>query len=298
MIDLHIHTCHSADAFDEPRWALERADGLGLSAIAIADHQSLGGFREARSLSGRYSVRLVPGIEFSAKHVHRGRIVPLHILCYLFRDEGPLDDLVRRQQQHSQRYLSLLFEGLDKLGIAITPETVRKEYPGRQLNTIYVRRQMRALGLAEDKPQSWALEHRATAQATNADLREQMPLAAVLGAMKASGGVAIFAHPFWPYHEHGALCDSDVWSLIDEALGLGVDGVEVWNHGRHGDYVEQMLAFARRRRLPVSGGTDSHSARGVHSPLGSLPVPDWALDTLERYQRSQDPWEGLESLAV
>lgn len=298
MIDLHIHTCHSADASDEPRWALERADALGLSAIAIADHQSLGGLREARALSGQYGVRLVPGIEFGATHVHRGRIVPLHILCYLFEDEAPLDDLIRRQQQHNQRYLSLLFEGLDKMGIAITPETVRREHPGRQCNTIYVRRLVRMLGLARDKPQSWALEYRAIAQAAHADLREQMPLAVVLEAMKASGGIAIFAHPFWSYHEHGPLRDSDVWSLIEEALDLGVDGVEVWNRGRHGDYADRMLAFARRRKLPVSGGTDSHSARGEHSPLGSLPVPEWTLDTLERYRRGRDPWEGLEVPAV
>ncbi len=297
MIDLHIHTSHSPDAVDEPCWAVERAKQRGLLAIAITDHGTIKGWREARRLARDAGIRLVPGIEVGAKHPYRGQILLLHILAYLFRDEQPLDDLVRRQCEHSLRYRELLFEGLRKLGVPITPESQREEFPGHTPSTIFVRRQMRSRGHATDKIESADLEYRAIAEVAEPDLRESLPIDEVLPALKSSGATTIFHHPFnvsnvWVRH---AAPEADTWDLIDDVLSCGVDGVEVWCPGRPLPYVDQLLDFARTRGLPVSGGSDSHSSREDASTLGTLNVPDWALDTLRRHQRGEDPWESLDA---
>ena len=294
MIDLHVHTSHSPDAVDEPRWALERAKQRGLVAIAITDHGTIEGWREARPLAEAAAIELVPGIEVGARHTYRGRILLLHILAYLFRDEKPLDDLARRERDNSCRYRELLFEGLRKLGVPITPESQQEEFPGHTPSTIFIRRQMRSRGYAKDKVESADLEYRAIAEVADPDLRESLPIDEVVTAMKSSGATTIFHHPYnlsnvWARHPEP---EADTWDLIDDVLSHGVDGVEVWSPERPAAYVSQLLDFARTRRLPVSGGSDSHASREDSSTLGTLDVPDWALETLRRHQRGQDPWEG------
>lgn len=297
MIDLHVHTSHSPDAVDVPWRAVERARERELSAVAITDHESIAGWREARRPAEDAGIDLVPGVEFGAGLRYCGGIVLLHILAYLFRDEQPLEDLVWRQREHSRRYLQLLFRGLRELGVPITPESQQEEFPGHTPSTIFIRRQMRSRGYAGDKVESAALEYRAVAAVAEPDLRECLSFDEILPALKDSGATTIFHYPFnlsnvWVRHSDP---EADTWDLIDNVLSHGADGVEVWCPERSAAYVAQLLDFARKRRIPVSGGSDSHSSRDDSSVLGTIPVPDWALETLKRHQRGEDPWEGADA---
>jgi len=50
-VDLHIHSMHSPDSMSKPVKIVGRARHLGLAAIAVTDHDSWSGCREARSAS-------------------------------------------------------------------------------------------------------------------------------------------------------------------------------------------------------------------------------------------------------
>ena len=73
-IDLHIHTTVS-DGTCTPREAVRRASELGLRAMAITDHDTIGGHAEAISAGIDYGVEIVPGIEVSTRYG-----VAVHIL--------------------------------------------------------------------------------------------------------------------------------------------------------------------------------------------------------------------------
>ena len=54
-IDLHIHTT-SSDGTCTPREAVKRASVLGLRAIAITDHDTISGHREAITAGKEFGV--------------------------------------------------------------------------------------------------------------------------------------------------------------------------------------------------------------------------------------------------
>lgn len=66
-LDLHVHTYFSYDCFQSPRKVLTTAERRGLDAVAITDHNSFQGAREAESLSAGYDVMCIPGMEIRTK---------------------------------------------------------------------------------------------------------------------------------------------------------------------------------------------------------------------------------------
>jgi predicted metal-dependent phosphoesterase TrpH len=65
--ELHIHTHysnhHGFESISSPKQVLEAAKKKGLSAIAITDHNTIEGYREAHALAHRYGITVIPGIE-------------------------------------------------------------------------------------------------------------------------------------------------------------------------------------------------------------------------------------------
>ncbi len=64
-IDLHVHSTAS-DGSLTPEAVVKRALAAGLTAIALTDHDTLGGVPEAVAAGQRLGVRVVAGCEFSA----------------------------------------------------------------------------------------------------------------------------------------------------------------------------------------------------------------------------------------
>lgn len=61
-VDLHIHSAHSPDSIASPAKIVRRARKLGLAAIAVTDHNSWDGWKDAQSVSGDTPL-IVPGAE-------------------------------------------------------------------------------------------------------------------------------------------------------------------------------------------------------------------------------------------
>ncbi len=67
-LDLHVHTYFSYDCFQSPRKVLATAERQGLDAVAITDHNTFEGAREAQSLSTEYDVMCIQGMEIRTKN--------------------------------------------------------------------------------------------------------------------------------------------------------------------------------------------------------------------------------------
>lgn len=69
--DLHIHTIHSYDGTCSVSAVLKQvADHTDLDVIAITDHNSLAGVREALELAPAYGIEVIPGCEVSTAEGH------------------------------------------------------------------------------------------------------------------------------------------------------------------------------------------------------------------------------------
>ena len=78
-IDLHAHTTAS-DGSLSPTELVRKAAELGLAALAVTDHDTLGGLAEAQDAAAGRGLELVPGVELSVED-DGGRF---HLLGYLF----------------------------------------------------------------------------------------------------------------------------------------------------------------------------------------------------------------------
>lgn len=71
LADLHIHSIHSFDGTATISAILKYvADHTGLDVIAITDHDSVAGVREAKALAPRYGVEVIAGCEVSTAEGH------------------------------------------------------------------------------------------------------------------------------------------------------------------------------------------------------------------------------------
>jgi predicted metal-dependent phosphoesterase TrpH len=65
--DLHTHS-NLSDGTDSPEEIVEAAGKEGLKLIAITDHDTLSGVRDAMAAGERAGVLVIPGIEFNTKY--------------------------------------------------------------------------------------------------------------------------------------------------------------------------------------------------------------------------------------
>jgi len=88
MIDLHVHSTAS-DGVLSPRQLVKKAKGLGLSALGIADHDSISGISEALLAGKQFGVEIVPAVELSCYWLEKNR-KEFHILGYFidYHDNG------------------------------------------------------------------------------------------------------------------------------------------------------------------------------------------------------------------
>lgn len=92
----------------------------------------------------------------------------------------------------------------------------------------------------------------------------------VINFAKASGGVAILAHPFG----YNRKINIPVPELLEKAKSLGIDGVEVWHGFNQSDEVEFLYKWAYLNELLITMGSDTHgfmSTQGGKTAPGTFP---------------------------
>ena len=67
--ELHCHTCHSDGSFT-PEELILAAKQRGLSGIALTDHNTAAGVKEAVEYGKKYGVLVIPGIEWTTFYGH------------------------------------------------------------------------------------------------------------------------------------------------------------------------------------------------------------------------------------
>ena len=259
-IDLHAHTTAS-DGSLSPTELVQRAAGIGLAALAVTDHDTLGGLAEARAAAGEAGIELVPGVELSVED-DGGRF---HLLGYGFDpDDAALGEkLVTLRAARADRNERMAAK-MSELGLPLTMDDVRAE-AGEDADVIARPHFAQALikkGVV-----------RSVAEAFDTYLSSGKPLylpkevltpREAIALIHAAGGVAVMAHPGLVPLSASALADR-IASLHTDA---GLDGLEAY-YSQHGPAdTDRFLTLARRHGLIVTGGSDFHGTPKPHVPLG------------------------------
>ena len=267
MIDLHTHSSASDGTFS-PSGLIEEASRRGLSAIALTDHDTIGGISEAAEAALRHGIRFIPGIE----------------LQILWNGDTALTGAANGGEFH------LLGLGIDKPspGFYAAVEEIRRRRENRNLEIIKIMNQ-NGIDISYEEIKAMAGSHsigrphfaaflikrkivKNTEQAFVRYLGKGKPFfkpkaglefETATAVIKESGGIAVLAHPMSLFLAWGRLPDA-----IKDLKQRGLDGLEAWHPTAKPASCKRLEELGKKLDLIVTAGSDFHGATRPDRKLG------------------------------
>ena len=126
LIDLHIHSTAS-DGSLTPTEVVNRANDLGLTAMALTDHDTVAGIDEALEAAKDLNMEVIPGIEVSC--IYKGKEIHILGLYIDHKDPKLLSFLKEASRKRYDRNMEML-AAFNKDGFEITEEDLLCGNPG------------------------------------------------------------------------------------------------------------------------------------------------------------------------
>jgi predicted metal-dependent phosphoesterase TrpH len=263
-IDLHTHS-NCSDGTLTPAELVARAAAAGVEVLALTDHDTVAGLKEAEHSAGVLGLRLVPGVEISASW----RAQAIHVLgLWIDPASAPLRGVLATQGERRRLRMRKICARLGKLGLPGMELLAAVEaHPGLPTRA-HLANAMVAGGHVNRADEAFR-KYLGSGKAANV-AAEWPALDVVVGWIRAAGGVATLAHPARYSLSAGARRQ-----LLTDFVGAGGAALEVVTGGNGAQHVEAVAALAVKYGLMGSVGSDFHDPQHTWNPLGrSLKLPD------------------------
>lgn len=257
-IDLHVHSNISDGTFS-PEELVILAKELGLSAMALTDHDTVSGLPAARLAAEKLGLELVPGIELSTDE----QGTEVHILGYYFDDGNPaflqkLDFFCEERTRRNKK----MVKKLQECGFSITYAELLAAYPDSVITRAHFARYLTEQGFVKDR--KTVFQKYLGNQCRCYVPREKITPYEAIDFIRSGGGVAYFAHPI--------LCRMNqdrLDALVKSLTNHGLTGLEaIYSTYLPGE--ERLIRrLAEKYGLLISGGSDFHGANKPHISLGT-----------------------------
>ncbi|MDW8131390.1 MAG: PHP domain-containing protein [Bryobacterales bacterium] len=275
MIDLHAHSTES-DGSLTPEELVRAARDAGLEALAITDHDTLGGYVCARATASELGLELVCGVEITASYRALPRHNGAHLLAY-FPLEPPGEEFrqwLLESQSRRQRRNERLANRLRELGLEVDLSEV-SVVARRLVGRVHFARVLVNKGYVRSVSEAFAL-YLGEGGKAHVPL-ENVSLEEAITRVNAAGGLACIAHPGrlkWSLREH-----------LAELCAMGLAGLEVYSSEHSAEQTELFRRMAESWGLVVTGGSDFHGDGRPDVRLGTgrdgnLAVPRSVLEGL------------------
>lgn len=258
-IDLQIQTTAS-DGKHTPREVVQMAQELQLKVIAITDHDTAAGVREAEEEAQGTNVRVIPGIEMSVEE--HG----LHILGFGIDPENPalLDELAKSQEGRIAGARQMV-ENLQHTGFVVDWEDVLREAAG-VIARPHIARAI--LGRPENREKLGVIssvhdfiEALLSNDSPNYVHRTHITAKEAIDLIHGAGGAAVWSHPAIHFPD----APDRVEQFLNELIGWGLEGLEIFNPSHTEDDAEFLESLASKYHLLRTAGSDFHE-KGAHAP--------------------------------
>jgi len=275
VFDLHTHSTAS-DGELTPEQLFSRAQGLGVSYLALTDHDTVAGVRsleqclQSKSKGGQLpsGTQLVPGVEITAL---AGPLC-LHVLgLWIDSENDNLDDFLTRQREvrdvRGQRIAAALEK---KTGVERAYTGAKAVADGAILARPHFARLLVQEEVCRNVQEAFA---RYLGDGKPGDVKCEWPaLRAVIEVIQSAGGQAVLAHP-----DKYKLTKTKLRELLDLFASEGGDGIEVVSGAQSHDSSAYLAKLADQRGLGASSGSDFHGPGQLWCDLGRQPLmPDSA----------------------
>ena len=268
---MHAHTTFS-DGVLTPEELVAEADRIGLAALAITDHDMVGGVAPAREAAADSGLEIIAGVEFSTNLEQR----EIHVLG-LFIDETDerLVAATRRSREFRLERARQIVECLHELDVDVDFDTVEAASCDGAMGRPHIAQALVEHGSARSMDDAF---RRFIGVGRPAFVpKPTLPAEEVIPVVHQAGGVAILAHP-----ASSRVDDDEIRTLA----ALGIDGFEV-EHPKHGAAARRRLrSLVEDLGLLPSGGSDFHGPGAGNTKLGAHAVPVERMEALRAAARS------------
>lgn len=269
ICDIHTHSVYS-DGTYTPEAIVVLAASLGLSAVALCDHNTVDGLPEFLAAANDKNIEAIAGVEFSVDY----NGTELHLLG-LFIPESQFDkvyelmiDVNKRKEQSNID----LIKSLNKAGYEIDYNSIKNSTPNGKFNRAHVAAELVKEGYTDSIKH--AFDTLLSPASGHYKEPERLRFFEMIDFVKSIGAVPVLAHPFLN------LSKEELEKLLPIAKERGLVGMECYYSLYDKETTEESLHLAEKFGLKCSGGSDFHGRNKPDIKLGigkgNLRIPyDW-----------------------
>lgn len=264
--DLHTHSTYS-DGTCTPAQILHQAEVIGLSAVALTDHNTVAGLPDFLTAARNSTVEAIPGVELSTEY--RGK--ELHIVG-LFLPEAsfsPLTVYLEDFNRKKARSNLHLVEALNRAGYQLDYAEILSSHADGTVNRAVIAAALLEKGYVSSIPEAFrGLLSKEAGFFVPPERISALDAIALLGSL---GAVSVLAHPFL------SLEAQELRIFLRDAKPAGLAAMETLYATFSPEATQTARQIAREFGLLESGGSDFHGDNKPHIHLGigkgNLAVP-------------------------
>jgi 3',5'-nucleoside bisphosphate phosphatase len=268
-LDLHLHSTVS-DGRLGPSELVRYAHQLGVTVMALTDHDNTDGVAEAQVTGDQLGVRVVPGIELSTD-------IPgasIHVLgVFLDYQQPHFQASVRQFREARLTRAQQMVDRLAELGAPISLERVFEIAGEGSVGRPHVAMALVEAGHIQSIEEAFERFIGRNGPAYFEGFRLQPAEAVQL--IHSAGGFASWAHP-------NEIEGKDWRDYLPLLLDAGVDGLEAYYSKEYDPSVPAgLLEACAAHDLVPTVGSDFHGFKSMDKPPGSVPAPPDLLERVE-----------------
>lgn len=274
-IDLHTHSTKS-DGTLTPAELAAHAKEVGLSAIALTDHDTDEGCAEFIEECEKLGIEGIAGVEIGAKYKRELHIVGLYAKGDEF--EAMLTKLKNGRAERNR----LMVKKIQEYGFDITEDDITNEELGVTIESsgrLYMAEALLRKGFVKTRQEAFdkylAKDRPCFVKRFGLSPEESIKL------IKRSGGIAIWAHPVYTVDS-----EEELDALSVELKGYGLDAMECYYSEYSAEQSEMCIRAAKKAGLKMSGGSDFHGANKPGVKLGEVNDGHVPYELLEKLRSS------------
>jgi len=260
FVDLHCHSTAS-DGTRSPSDVIALAVEVGLSALALTDHDTIGGVAEASAAAQKAGIDFLAAIEISCQYPAPGT---LHLLGYGVDPESEsLQTLTRKLLAGRDDRNPKIIARLQELGLSITMDEINAEAGGLVIGRPHIAAVLLRKGYVSSIKNAFD-KYLAPGGLAYVDKERLSPKRAI-ELVKESGGLPVLAHPFQLRTEN----DAQLRRIVKDLFDVGLVGIEVIHSDHDAPHVKRYTELADELGLLKTGGSDYHGRNKDSIQLGT-----------------------------
>jgi len=255
-VDLHVHT-NCSDGTFTPEEVVEYAVKIGLSAVAITDHDSVEGVEPALKAALDKNIEIVSGIEFTTEMQN----TEIHILGYFieYNKKWFIDELKALRILREKRMTRML-DCLAQKDIKLTMDDVRGVSGEGSVGRLHLAKLLFKKGYVSSVYEAFV---KFIGAGKSCYVRgDRISPVESISIINKAGGVAVLAHPNTMGKDE----------FIPKLVKAGLKGLEVYHSDHNEQAVNQYKKVAQDLGLLITGGSDCHGMGKGKVVMGTVTV--------------------------